>query len=111
VDLRTHFAAGHLKHFRVVTPFSLFLAVSAWIPFSEWPVKLLGGSMFLAIGAFVLAQLTRDAGKRIEPGLWEPWGGPPSVRMLRHRDTTIAAGSKAAMHYRLVELGVVDHIS
>ena len=89
---------------------ALFLAVSAWIPFSQWPVKLLGGGAFLAIGAFVLAQLTRDAGKRIEPALWTCWDGPPSVRFLRHRDTTIAAGSKAAMHRRLIELNVVNQM-
>lgn len=94
----------------VVVAFSLFLAVSAWIPFSQWPVKLLGGGVFLAIGAFVLAQLTRDAGKRIEPELWASWDGPPSVRMLRHRDTTMAGGSKSQIHRRLVELGIVDHM-
>jgi hypothetical protein len=94
----------------VVVAFSLFLAVSAWIPFSEWPIKLLGGSVFLAIGAFVMAQLTRDAGKAIESPLWVSWGGPPSVRMLRHRDTTFAAGSKSLIHRRLVELHVVDHM-
>lgn len=93
-----------------IVALSLFFAISAWIPFSEWPVKLLGGSAFFTVGAFALAQLTRDAGKRIEPALWASWGGPPSVRFLRHRDTTIAAGSKAAMHQRLIELGVVNHM-
>lgn len=47
----------------VVVGLLLFLAVGAWIPFREWPVKLLGGSAVLAIGAFVLAQVVRDAGK------------------------------------------------
>lgn len=93
-----------------IVALALFLAVSAWIPFSQWPVKLVGGSAFFGIGAFVLAQLTRDAGKRIEPALWASWGGPPSVRFLRHRDTTIAAGSKTAMYRRLIELGVVDRM-
>ena len=53
-----------------VVAFSLFLAISAWIPFSHWPIKLLGGSAFLALGAFVLAQFARDAGKAIEGPLW-----------------------------------------
>jgi hypothetical protein len=91
-----------------VVAFSLFLAISAWIPFAQWPVKLIGGSAFLALGAFVLAHLARDAGKAIEGPLWESWGGPPTVRMLRHRDTTIAAGSKAALHRHLIELGIVE---
>jgi hypothetical protein len=59
-----------------VVSFSLFLAISAWIPFSHWPIKLLGGSAFLALGAFVLAQLARDAGKAVEGPLWASWGGP-----------------------------------
>jgi hypothetical protein len=91
-----------------VVAFSLFLAISAWIPFAQWPVKLLGGSAFLALGAFVLAQLARDAGKAIEGPLWASWGGPPTVRMLRHRDTTIPPGSKSLLHRHLIELGIVD---
>jgi hypothetical protein len=90
-----------------VVAFSLFLAISAWIPFAQWPVKLVGGSAFLALGAFVLAQLARDAGKAIEGPLWASWGGPPTVRMLRHRDSTIAPGSKALLHRHLIELGIV----
>lgn len=91
-----------------VVSICLFLAISAWIPFNQWPVKLLGGGVFLVLGAFVLAQLARDAGKRIEGPLWASWGGPPTVRMLRHRDTTIAPGSKAAIHRHLLDLGIVD---
>jgi hypothetical protein len=70
----------------------------------------LGGSAFLALGAFVLAQLARDAGKAIEGPLWASWGGPPTVRMLRHRDTTIAPGSKSLLHRHLIELGIVDRL-
>jgi hypothetical protein len=91
-----------------VVAFSLFLAISAWIPFAQWPVKLLGGSAVLALGAFVLAQLARDAGKAIEGPLWASWGGPATVRMLRHRDNTIAPGSKSLLHRRLIALGIVD---
>ena len=93
-----------------IVALALFLAVSAWIPFSQWPVKLVSSSAFFGIGAFVLAQLTRDAGKRLEPALWASWGGPPSVRFLRHCDPTIAAGSKTAMHRRLIELAIVDRM-
>jgi hypothetical protein len=93
-----------------VVAFSLFLAISAWIPFSEWPIKLLGGSAFLALGAFILAQLARDAGKAIEGPLWASWGGSPTVRMLRHRDATIPPGTKSLLHRHLVELGIVDRL-
>ena len=82
--------------------------MSAWIPFSEWPIKLLGGSAVLGIGAFVLAQVARDAGKAIEGPLWASWGGPPTMQMLRHRDQTIEAGNKALLHRKLVALQIVD---
>lgn len=93
-----------------VISFSLFLAISAWIPFSKWPIKLAGGGTALVLAAFVLAQIARDAGKAIEGPLWASWGGPPTVRMLRHRDTTFDPGLKARIHRRLVELRVVDHM-
>jgi hypothetical protein len=34
----------------------------------------------------VLSQLTRDAGRRLQPDLWRDWGGAPTVQKLRHRD-------------------------
>ena len=94
----------------VVVALSLFLAVSAWIPFSEWPIKLLGGSAVLGIGAFVLAQVSRDAGKAIEGPLWASWGGPPTMQMLRHRDQTVEAGSKTLLHRKLAALQIVDRL-
>jgi len=51
------------------------LAVTAWIPFAEWPIKLAAGSTVIAIVAMVLGQLVRDAGKAIEKPLWTIWGG------------------------------------
>ena len=64
----------------------------------------------LVIAAFVLAQIARDAGKAIEAPLWASWGGPPTVRMLRHRDTTFAPGSKVLIHRHLARLGIIDHL-
>jgi hypothetical protein len=94
----------------VVVSLSLVLAISAWIPFSQWPLKLIGGSALLAIIGFVLAHLTRDAGKAIEGPLWASWDGAPSIRFLRHRDPTIPAGSKTMIRRRLADLAVVDHM-
>ncbi len=93
-----------------IVALSLLFAISAWFPLTQWPFKIFGGSSVFGIVAFAVAQLTRDAGKRIEPGLWASWDGPPSLRFLRHRDPNIAPGSKAAMHRRLVELGIVAHM-
>jgi len=45
-----------------------------------WPV-LAGGGLLV-----FLDQISRDAGKRLEPQLWDSWGGPPTTRLLRHKD-------------------------
>jgi len=39
-----------------------------------------------AVGIFICA-LVRDLGRRLQPELWYSWGGPPTVRRLRWRDT------------------------
>lgn len=52
-------------------------------------------------GAFLLAQLARDSGKRCEKNLFEAWGGLPSVVVFRHRDTRIDAITKIRYHKQL----------
>lgn len=86
------------------------LAVTAWIPFTEWPFKLAAGTTVIAIIAMVLGQLVRDAGKAIEKALWAKWGGPPTARMLRHRDESLRPGVKASLHARMLELGFVERM-
>jgi hypothetical protein len=89
---------------------ALFLLISSWIPFSEWPIKLIAGSGMLVLGAFALANLARKAGQAIQAPLWASWGGPPTVRMLRHRDPTFKPGSKLLIHRHLIALGIVDRL-
>jgi hypothetical protein len=52
-------------------------------------------------GAFLLAQLARDAGKERERAFFESWGGLPSVAVLRHSDTRIEPITKARYHKKL----------
>ena len=60
--------------------FSLVPGLPAWNKL--WP--LLG-----AAGVVILAdQLGRDAGKRLQPALWDAWGGAPTTAALRHRDAS-----------------------
>jgi hypothetical protein len=41
-----------------------------------------------AAGVVILVdQLGRDGGRRLQPALWDSWGGPPTTAALRHRDT------------------------
>jgi len=55
-------------------------------------------------GAFLLAQLARDAGKKGEKHLLKQWGGLPSVSIFRHRDGRLDAITKARYHVRLAGL-------
>lgn len=62
----------------------------------------------LSIGTFfLLANIAREAGKRLEPQLYEEWGGMPTVQMLRHRNSRIDRITKAGHHaYLSQKLGI-----
>lgn len=49
-------------------------------------------------GAFLLTQLARDFGKKLEPKLFDSWGGLPSVAIFRHADNRLDAITKARYH-------------
>jgi hypothetical protein len=58
--------------------------VFAWTgPGAKWTSAL--WTLFGTVGGtFFLAVLARNLGKRVEPALWESWGGSPTVQLLRH---------------------------
>ncbi len=45
-----------------------------------------------------IASVARGRGKAVEERLVAEWGGMPTTRMLRHRDTTLEATSRALYH-------------
>ena len=49
-------------------------------------------------GLYLLANICRERGKRLEPKLFENWGGKPSTQLLRHRDKTIEGVTKHRYH-------------
>ena len=49
-------------------------------------------------GLYLLAQISRDRGKALEGKLFAEWGGKPSTQLLRHRDPSIEAATKARYH-------------
>ena len=68
----------------VVLPVGL---LAAW-----FPDKFIGWGLFVSVATTcglttLVAQVARDQGKRKEPKLFELWGGSPTTRRLRHRDT------------------------
>lgn len=58
-------------------------------------VEGVAGAAILACLPPMLAQAARDRGKALEPSLWASWGGPPTTRLLRHRDRTVPEITKA----------------
>jgi hypothetical protein len=55
-------------------------------------------------GAFLLTQLARDAGKNLEAGLLEEWGGLPSIAIFRHSDARFDTITKARYHRAMASL-------
>ena len=53
-----------------------------------------GGIVLYCGGTTFLTQVGRDRGKRLEPALFQAWGGKPSVAMLRHSDTRLGVATK-----------------
>jgi hypothetical protein len=49
-------------------------------------------------GLYLLTNLCREFGKRMEERLFRHWGGKPTTQLLRYRDTTIDAVTKRRYH-------------
>ena len=60
----------------------------AWVPNASFISGGVAGGIGAAAGAALVAQLGRDRGRQKQPELWERWGGPPTTRLLRFRDSS-----------------------
>jgi ABC-type multidrug transport system fused ATPase/permease subunit len=49
-------------------------------------------------GLYLLTNLCREFGKRLEERLFQQWGGKPTTQLLRHRDKTIDTITKRRYH-------------
>jgi hypothetical protein len=67
------------------------IGIFAWTdPGVKWQSAL--WTLFgTAGGTFFLAAFARNAGKKLEPRLWESWGGAPTTQLLRHSGTSNSA--------------------
>ncbi|MBK3665063.1 hypothetical protein JJE66_28005 [Bradyrhizobium diazoefficiens] len=76
------------------------LALTWVVMTSGTELKLVHGiaGTALAVLLWAFADAARRRGKAIEPRLIEGMGGLPSITMLRHRDATFDAATKARMH-------------
>jgi hypothetical protein len=49
-------------------------------------------------GGYLLGRISRDAGIRLQDGLFTKWGGAPTTQVLRFRDLTFDAHTKERYH-------------
>ena len=49
-------------------------------------------------GLYLLTNLCREFGKRLEEQLFQQWGGKPTTQLLRHRDKSIESVTKRRYH-------------
>ena len=74
--------------------------VSAAPVLSNLPLFAASGICSLAL-IYGLGNFARARGEAIEPRLWRAWGGPPSTRFLRHRDSHFGDGLKSSIREEL----------
>jgi hypothetical protein len=61
----------------------------------------LTGVVTLAVscgGLFLMTNICREMGKRLEDRFYRDWGGKPTTKLLRHRDDTIDSVTKRRYH-------------
>jgi hypothetical protein len=64
-------------------------------------VSALTGAATIAVscgGLFLMTNICREMGKRLEERLFREWGGKPTTQLLRHRDAIIDSVTKRRYH-------------
>lgn len=64
-------------------------------------LSALSNTTMLAVscgGLFLMINVSRDLGKRLEERLFKRWGGKPTTQLLRHRDKIIEGVTKQRYH-------------
>jgi hypothetical protein len=69
---------------------------------TSWPLFAASSVCTLAL-LYGLSIVVRALGKAVEPRLWHEWGGPPSTRLMRYRDTTFGTDLKRSIQKALVK--------
>jgi len=84
----------------LITLFPVFCAALVIFPaIATSGVASAAATIIVSFGiTFLLADLARSAGKRIEPELLRQWGGWPTTDWLRHRSGHLPAPTKARYH-------------
>lgn len=70
------------------------VALVPWIPTESVQWRILISLAVSAPAVVLLSHFGRDLGKRQQVKLFAKWGGSPTIRMLRHRDTTLSDATR-----------------
>ena len=104
-DTRQHRCKGDRslrRQARLYPALLRLLPLLALVALLYWPnVLALRGAVTLAVscgGLFLMTNICREAGKRLEDKLYQEWGGKPTTQLLRHRDTIIDSVTKRRYH-------------
>jgi hypothetical protein len=66
-------------------PIAVLVSTFGWKRYPAIAVVI--GLIVAAGGTYVMSLIVRHLGRSIQPGLWARWGGPPTTRFLRQRET------------------------
>lgn len=69
----------------VLVAFPLILILVVTFPDQLAGIRGIGALAASAGLLYLVAHVSRDLGRRLEPGLFTRWGGPPTTILLRHR--------------------------
>lgn len=89
--------------------FALFFVVLGVT--GSWPGALGSLGVVALLLVYVLSFLPRQLGRRVEPGLWAGWGGPPTTRRMRWRDSALDKETKRRLRERAEEVSGVTLLS
>jgi hypothetical protein len=90
-ELKARVAPGLILAMPILVIAVFFLPV-----LSSLPIFTAGGLCSVAL-VYGLGHVLRALGDRIEEKLWLSWGGPPSTRFMRHRDSKFGGNLKASI--------------
>ncbi len=94
-ELKARIAPGLILAFAILVDAAYTAPV-----LSSLPIFAASGICSLAL-IYGLGNFARARGKAIEPDLWKNWGGPPSTRFLRHRDSSFGNDLKSSIRNAL----------
>jgi len=107
IDLNKYFDSYERKA-RVYPALLVLLPLVVSISFNYPELySSLTGLMALIVafgGLHLLAHVSRDLGKKLEPKLYESWGGMPSISIFRYSDIVIPKPAKEKLHNKLASL-------